>query len=372
MKIKAGLLIDLGNSETRMKLLVGGNEKNITLSNRFVELPAQYTIPKEYQNNKTSIICVKGSYYAHGALAEREFSDKLIRPSSVEYKTEQLVTELSLTMVFLNAFIHLSEARGLPISELDVSFNVSILLPPLEHDVATKEMKEIVKSVRYIKSLLPLDIEKEVVVENVNVLPEGVTAFMGVYYGEDNGNLVEVEENQEYSTGYVLVLDIGAGTTDVVLIRDTELVLNSKDSFNKGGNTVESNLRTEIRRKYKYAPQNMTEVVSTGLLQEGTVVHDVADLVTLSKEAYSKILIPDLMGYLERMSISLKEVKAVLVVGGGSLPSIREGKVVSPAMSDVLIKYLKNLAPNLQVMSTSTLSPRMLNIEGLKFIHKYA
>jgi len=284
MKIKAGLLIDLGNSETRMKLLVGGNEKTIELSNRFVELPAQYTIPKEYQNNKTSIICVKGSYYAHGALAEREFSDKLIRPSAVEYKTEQLVSELSLTMIFLNALIYLSEARGLPISDIEASFNVSILLPPLEHDVAAKNMKDMVKSIKRVQALLPFEVDKEIEIENVNVYPEGVTAFFGVYYAEHEGALVEVEENQEYSTGYVLVLDIGAGTTDVVLIRDTELVLNSKDSFNKGGNTVESNLRTEIRRKFKFAPQSVTPIVSTGLLEEGTVVHKVEDLVTLSKE----------------------------------------------------------------------------------------
>lgn len=372
MKIKAGLLIDLGNSETRMKLLVGGNEKTIELSNRFVELPAQYTIPKEYQNNKTSIICVKGSYYAHGSLAEREFSDKLIRPSAVEYKTDQLVSELSLTMVFLNALINLSEARGLPISDIDASFNVSILLPPLEHDVATKEMKELVKSFKSIKALLPFEVDATIEIDNVNVLPEGVTAFFGVYYTEHEGALVEVDENQEYSTGYVLVLDIGAGTTDVVLIRDTELVLNSKDSFNKGGNTVESNLKTEIRRNYKYAPQNVTSIIATGILEEGTVSHKVEELVTVSKEAYSKILIPDLMGYLERMTISLKEVKGVLVVGGGSLPTIRDGQIVSPAMSDVLIKYLKNLAPNLKVMSTSDINPRLLNIEGLKFIHKYA
>lgn len=372
MKIKAGLLIDLGNSETRMKVLVGGNEKTIELSNRFVELPSQYTIPKEYQNSKTSIICVKGSYYAHGALAEREFSDKLIRPSAVEYKTDQLVTELSLTMIFLNALMYLSEARGLPISDIDVSFNISVLLPPLEHDVATKNMKEIIKSFKNIKALLPFDVEKEIEIENVNVLPEGVTAFFGVYYAEHEGALIEIEENQEYSTGYVLVIDIGAGTTDVVLIRDTELVLNSKDSFNKGGNTVESNLRTEIRRKFKFAPQNLTPTVAKGLLDEGTVVHQVEDLVTLSKEAYSKILIPDLMGYLERMTISLKEVKGILVVGGGSLPTIRDGVVVSPAMSDVLIKYLKNLAPNLKVMSTSNINPRLLNIEGLKYIHKYS
>ena len=68
----------------------------------------------------------------------------------------------------------------------------------------------------------------------------------------------------------------------------------------------------------------------------------------------------------------MREVKGVLVVGGGSLPSIRDGKVVSPAMSDVLINYFKELSPNIALMNTEGKNPRLLNIEGLQYIHKYA
>ena len=87
---------------------------------------------------------------------------------------------------------------------------------------------------------------------------------------------------------------------------------------------------------------------------------------------YSKMLMTHIVSYLERMMISLREVKGLLVVGGGSLPSMKEDKVVSPAMSEVLIKYFKELSPNISLMNTQGKNPRLLNIQGLQYIHKYS
>ena len=42
------------------------------------------------------------------------------------------------------------------------------------------------------------------------------------------------------------------------------------------------------------------------------------------------------------------------------------------AMSDVLINYFKELSPNISLMNTEGKNPRLLNIEGLQYIHKYA
>lgn len=372
MKIKADIILDLGNSETRMSLLLGKQRKDTILSNRFAALPAKYQIPKEYMNAKTTILMVKGAYYAHGYLAEREFGDKLVRPTAVEEKTDQLVTELTMNLVFITALKQLAEGKGVPVSELKVSFNVSVLLPPLEHDINEGKLMELIKSFNSINSLMPVEMNNKFDIDKVQVLPEGVAAFFGVFYNEIDEALVEVPENIKYSTGYVLILDIGAGTTDVVLIKDTELVLNSKETYKKGGNTVESNLKSVIKRKYGFVPQDITNVVSSGILEEGMMQHNVADLLTESKDAYAKMLMMDLREYLERMSISMKEIKGVLVVGGGSLPTIREEKIISPAMSEILLNYFKALAPNITVMSTAGKNPRLLNIEGLRYIHKYS
>ncbi len=372
MKVNAGILIDFGNSETRMTLLVNNKAKTTVLSNRFAALEAGYSVPLEYNNDKSSVICVNGSYYASGALADREFVGQLIRPSSMQNKSEQLVTEISFNQVLITAIQQLAAGSGLAVSEIEPTFNISVLLPPMEHDIHLDTMKEVLSNTTMVTSYMPMEFTSQVKIDKVQVWPEGLAAFFGVYYTEQDNNLVEVFENLTYSTGNVLILDIGAGTTDVVMIKDTELLLDSKDTFNLGGNTVEAHLRKSLRQKLGFTPSDISTIVERGEVMDGNTIKDVSALVTSAKDMYSKLLMTHITGYLERMSISMREVKGVLVVGGGSLPSIRDGKVVSPAMSDVLINYFKELSPNISLMNTDGKNPRLLNIEGLQYIHKYA
>lgn len=372
MKVNAGILIDFGNSETRMTLLVNNKVQTTVLSNRFAALPPLYNVPVEYNNDKSNVFCVNDCYYANGALADREFSAQLIRPSSIQKKSEQLVTEVSLNLVFITALSQLVSGIGLPLSDLEPTFNISVLLPPMEHDTDVDTMEELIRKVKFVQSYLPMEFSCPIKVNKVTVLPEGVTAFFGVYYTEKDGELVEVFENLTYSDGNVLIIDIGAGTTDVVMIKDTELVLDSKDTFSLGGNTVEAQLKKSIRKEYGFTPSDMSSVVETGLLMDGSAQHDVSELVTAAKEMYSKRLMNEITSYLERMMIGMREVKGILVAGGGSLPSTRDGKIVSPAMSEVLIKYFKELSPNVSLMNTEGKNPRLLNIQGLQYIHKYS
>ena len=372
MKVRAGLLIDFGNSETRATLIANNNSKTFILSNRFAILPSGYVIPAEYKNDKSNILCVNNCYYANGHLADREFQGTLIRPSALQKKTEQLVTEVSLNLVIIKAIAELAAGSGTIVSEIEPTFDISVLLPPMEHDTSVDAMRNLIKNVKTVSSFLPNQFDCPVTIGDVKVLSEGVTAFFGVYYKEEDGELVEVPENSQYSQGYILILDIGAGTTDVVMIKDMELVLDSKDTFNLGGNMVEGELKKLIRKNYGFTPTDISRVVATGDLEDGASIVDVADLVTKAKDSYSKRLLENIKTYLERMSMSMREVKSVLVIGGGSLPSLRDEQVVSPAMSDVLVNYLKELSPNISMMSIDGKNPRLLNIEGLQFIHKYS
>lgn len=372
MKIRAGLLIDFGNSETRVTLIANNNSKTFLLSNRFAVLPSGYVIPAEYKNDKSNILCVGSCYYANGHLADREFQGELIRPSALQKKSEQLVTEISLNLALITAVSELASGSGIIVSELEPTFDVSVLLPPMEHDTSVEAIRNLIKGVKVVHSFLPQQFDCAINIGDVKVFSEGVAAFFGVYYKEEDGELVEVPENSRYSEGYILILDIGAGTTDVVMIKDMELVLDSKDTFNLGGNMVEGELKKLIRKNYGFTPNDVSKVVATGELEDGASLVDVSDLVTKAKDSYSKRLLENIKTYLERMSMSMREVKSVLVIGGGSLPSVRDGVVVSPAMSDVLVNYLKELSPNISMMNIDGKNPRMLNIEGLQFIHKFS
>lgn len=371
MKVNAGILLDLGNSETRMTLLSGGQTKDFILSNCFAEMPSKYVVPEKYKNDKSTIFCYNMVYYANGYIVDMEFRNEIIKPNALMGKTDQLTTKLSLNIAYIKALRELAMQYNVPVSELDVTFRVSVLLPPLEEDIHKDDMIALVKDIKSVTSLIPSDMTMKFEVSDVKVLPEGVASFFGVTFKEVNNNLDIAHENEDYQSGYSLVLDIGAGTTDMVLIKDGTLVQGSKTTLRKGGNTVESNLKSEIRKKYGFAPADMAPVVRTGILVDGNVEHDVSDLLTASKKYYSASMKNDIIDYIQDNMIEMREIKGILVVGGGSLATERDGKIVSPAMSEVLLEYLKELAPNLSIIDTLGLNPRLLNIIGLKYVHKY-
>lgn len=372
MIVKAGLLVDLGNSETRAALIINNKTYQMKLSNKFAELPVKYRFPVEYRNTKSSVFTHNGVYFANGQLVEREFVGVEIRPTAVEPKNNQLATELSLNLVFMRAMLKISELYNVSVSDIDVTFKVSVLLPPLEHEVYDAKFVAKIKAFSGVKSLVPVDADIQFKVGEVNTFPEGVAAFFGAIYNEENSALVEAEENKKFTDGYVLVLDIGAGTTDVVLILDGALVQNSKDTFKIGGNTVDSIVRNEIKKRYGFSPKNLESVVATGVLVEGSTTHDVTDILDAAKDKYSKNLSENIKQYLERVMLEMQEIKGVLVIGGGALQSERDGRVVSQAMADVLLKYFVRLAPKISLVNTLGKNPRELNIVGLEYIHKHA
>lgn len=397
--LTAGLLIDFGNSNTRVIVVSGAKTYRFNLSNKFAELPQGYNVNKKYNTEKTTIFAYNNSYFANGQIVEREFTGVEIRPSALQPKTHQLVTDLTINLAIIKALTVLAQANNLPVTQLDVTFNVSALLPPLDHEMNEKKFEDKFRAMNNVTTLVPLQMQVAFKVDEVKISSEAVSAFFGAFYTEegaqpqpinegkslangdvivrDNGQhieLQEVEGNAPFMSGYILILDIGAGTSDVAIFRDMELIEKSKETFKLGGNTVESMVRQEIRKHFGYSPTPlaMKRVIAEGTLEEGTTEHDVAHIVTNAKAAYSKSLMEELTQYLERAMIDMPVIKGLLVAGGGSLPSIRNGEVVSPAMAEVLIQYLKTLAPRLEPLDVAGKDLRDLNIEGLLFIHKYS
>lgn len=372
MILNAGLIVDFGNSETRAMVLASNKTIELTLSNKFVDLQPRYKYPAQYQNDKSNVFLHEGTYYANGQIVEREFIGREMRPVAIEPKTDQQVTELSLNLVIMKAMLELEKLYNVAVSELDVTFNISVLLPPLEHDTNEDNLKNIIRKTTHIEALVPKQVDLQFKIADVNVYPEGFAAFFGALFKEENGELVEVPENTQYTSGYILVLDIGAGTTDVVIIKDSELLLSSKDTFPLGGNTVDSYVANQCRKEFGFLPQNITQVVMTGELTEGAKKHYIENIITDAKENYSQSMMVHIRSYLERLMLPVKEIKGILIVGGGSVASVRDGEQVSPPMSEVMMKYLNRLAPNTQMVQLGNISPRKINVVGLKYMHKYS
>lgn len=373
MNVSAGLVLDLGNSETRGILIVNKQEYPFFLSNKFSDLEAGYVINSKYKDNKSTIFLVDTTYFANGYIVDMEFKNRVTQSNALNSKHEQLATKLSLNLAFIHCINKLHEIYDIPVEDMDIDFRVSILLPPLDHELYEEEMAELVRNTNKVTSIVPTDMTKEFTVSNVIVFPEGVSAFFGAEFTEssDGTQIIDIEANKKFQTGYVLIMDIGAGTTDLAIIKDSELVQGSKNSIKKGGNNVESAIKSAIHKQFKFVPTDMTSVITKGILEEGTVEHDVSSIVTDAKRKYSLAVKNELIDYIQTNMIEMREIKGLLVVGGGSLAAERDGKIVSPAMSDILLEFLKELAPNIGVVSMSGQDPRLLNITGLKYIHKF-
>ena len=396
MVVNAGLIIDFGNSETRINVISGKFLFKLIVSNKFYELEPNYRIPDKYNNGKSTILQYQDSYYANGEIVEREFAGVELKPTAIQDKYDQKVTRLTLQLAFSKAIGLLAQRYNIPPSELDVTFNVSVLLPPMEHDKNKEKFEEMIKTFTSVRTVLPMQMDKNFAVSEATAYSEAVSAFFGAFYEEigvtpnpenvekdmskgdvlidinsQDSTLVDVKENVEFQEGYVLVLDIGAGTTDLALFDSMELVERSKETLRLGGNTVESGVRREIKMKHGYLPTTVDSTIKTGILKEGSKLHDVAELVTNEKQKYSKSMRKEIINYLEFLTIPMQMVKGLLVVGGGALPSVRDGEVVSPAMSQLLIQYLQELAPEMKIVSVGDKNLRTLNIEGLRYLHKY-
>lgn len=401
MIINAGLLIDFGNSVTRVSLLASGKRFRFNMSNKFAELPGGYQVNNRYSSGNSTIFHCKGVFYANGQIVDREFSHTELRPSALKPKTDQLSTELTIHLAIIKSLNILSQANNTTVDNIDVTFNVSALLPPIDHEMHEERLVELFRSIEEVQCFIPWNFKAKVrIADDVNIQSEAVAAFFGACYTEEGGqenpdnqgksadngdvlvydngkhmNLVEVENNRKFFEGYVLVIDIGAGTTDIALFKDMELIESSKDTFNKGGNTVKSLMSAEIRKQFGYMPEAsmMEDIMRTGQLAEGSTYHDIREIVTKAKRQYSSATMEHLQQYLERMSVALPIVKGLLVAGGGSLATVNpEGEEVSPPMAEVLVEQLKTLAPRLEAMDTEGKNLRELNIDGLGIIHKYS
>lgn len=376
MELNVGLLIDFGNSQTRATLIKRGESKLYTFDNKFVELPQGYVVPEEYANEKSTIFSSGGVYFANGQIVDREFLGLDEKPSALESKSAQLVTELSARLVIMKMIEALSKEYSTNIENMKITFNIAILLPALEHatlkDDAEKSLVAKIKKITQVQSFAPYNYTCDFTIEKVVAHPEGLTAYFDAFYTKSDTGIIEVPENKEFEHGYNLVLDIGAGTTDIVLILDNEMVLASKETFAIGGNFVSSKVERLIIEKFKFKPTKIEEVVRTCVLREGTTVHLVEDLVNKAKHDYSVTLVKDIKTYLERMNIAMPNVSSVLIVGGGALPAIRDGVEVSPPMAKVAHQYLQKLAPKLKVMHTGDRNLREMNIRGLELLFLYS
>lgn len=388
----ASIVIDAGNSETRVVTILGRNKKGTrrrikTISNHYSSYDPTFNnsagAPVTQENstifNASGAVnkeIVEGKYVS-GVLADREYSQRLLRPSGVTSKFEAVTTLLSLHQAFRAGYESVSEMTNISIAELDIAWRVAVLMPPEDVEMGAKDMAAIVRSVKTIDFEMPnISKDIEVVEGGINIMSEGLSGFLGVFL-DGKG----VRPGYEFlGTATTLVMDIGAGTTDLMVVAAGSPIESTKYTLSTGGNNVGALLARRLQRSGygRVSIDRSRDAVITGLLQDGAESEDVVEHVADAKAEVASTLVGGLKDFFEMTGFDGRSISHLLVVGGGAKASESVG--IEP-ISNYLVKEMRSISPKLKLvpMPVETavdeenevvdvpVDTRLLNVNGASF-----
>lgn len=383
----AKLVVDLGNSGTRVRVSYGKNSKGIPrmrkteLSNRFQNLgPAKETGELDrilendaYNAENSSVFVLNGEYYCNGEVCRSEYNGGSIRPSaSGRRKYEDMACKLALVNAFRFGFESVADITGNDIDMLDgISWNLDILLPPEDLDGdGPKKLAEMARSISQINFILP-KITKGIKIESVKVLSEGVCALVAVILETPE----KPRKNYEYLTDpeeLTMIIDIGAGTSDMSLAQGIKVITASRYTANIGGNNVTERVDDFLRRRgIRQSDKNVAKATVSGNIKVGGKQVDISRDVDTARKEVSQALVNEINKFLERNKYSMQSINNLLICGGGAIDSEIEGV---KSLAEYLVSYIKEISEYINIIELpevvnedgelEKLSPRDLNIIG--------
>jgi hypothetical protein len=319
------ICVDIGNSETRF---AGADGKVFHYPNNRVVLE-QATAPtfKAEGNTITSaleahidLVGSNGSYsrkVLYGSLASRHSANNE-RPSVLEPKHVQ---DISVTSVLLSVAL----SRLMADEDTSGLVDIYIAVPPVEVEKAsdtnekaraafTKLMEGKVCTVFFPKLNRTITFE----IGSVHCYEESFMATLAFFFDEH----CDVRKGAEdFLTGNVLSIDIGASTTDLVVVQDGSYLEHSGRTYQAGGNLVRENLIEVVQREFgvELPVRDVEDVIVTGLLRRGIDVKNVGELVDQCKRVAAESLYALIEQYFRKINIPLESFRGVVVTGGGAL-----------------------------------------------------
>lgn len=374
--VDANIVIDMGNSETRVLVQSGIGRSGLikqqltTVSNIFSQISPDYKVPENYSEEDTVVFeTADGEFYANGLLVEREFSMSALRPTALDPKPTSKVTMLTIQRAFLEGYRLLSNMYRCSLKSLDVTWNVTFLLPPNDIATGAKTLYGRIMELEEINFTLP-NFSTKLKINSVKAYPEGFAAYIGTVMRR--GRIVS-ETRRHLLTSKTLVVDIGAGTTDFFVIEGMETIDSTRLTLPYGGNNIIARVKQALLSKNIQLPNKEIEKgVIEGKIKDGRNVINLAKSLAIFKTEVANTLIDGLTSYLEGNGYPVRSIENLLVVGGGSLASQVEGV---ESLSTYLVDRLKDFAPNIELVTFQEnldedgnqeveTNPRLLNVLG--------
>lgn len=376
----ATLVVDLGNSETRVKTYFGktarGNYRTrlSSLSNRYSsvrddERLNQAMMNPEYNEENSRVFKMDGENYCNGRMCETEFNISMFRPTAGEKKYRSLSTKAALRNALMQGYEDIAAMEQCDLESIQVTWNLSLLLPPQDLEIGAKELADTAREIKQLDFIMP-EFHTNITINKVNVFPEGFCALMGVMFQNAGVPRPEYAYLMEPDT-YTLIVDIGAGTTDFNLALSGKVISNARYTCEFGGNNVTQRVRRMLRNDgyTKLHGDAFQRACETGYLKVGIETIDIRDKIDTAKSEVATQLVNAIKDYMELGDVTIQDVSYLLVCGGGSEVSAESG--MEP-ISNYLVRYLQNQSsgirqvnlPSLMINGEPRVSPRLMNIIG--------
>lgn len=393
----ATLVVDLGNSSTKCKVLFGKDSKTgkfrgrqFEVSNVFAPVDSSYVVSDDYKPETSTILRVNTELngrkivgdYCNGELQRVEKPLSVIKPSASDKKYNLDSSVLSFRLALLYGYKMIMQMQNCTdYQQLDITWTVVTLLPPGDIDNGKAPMEALVRSITEVESVFP-EVKLPVKITTVKVLPEGFCAYAGVVF--DSG-MVFRTDYQFLTQEYVLVIDIGAGTTDICSISNNALVQNSKYTISQGGNNVYQLVRRSLLlHGMTLDDESIKRGVVSGTVKDGAKPISIVDDVNKAKADVAQKIVAEIQNFLELTDIKARSVGYILVCGGGSMHDSNV-EAIRP-LSERVVESFRQLSPNVEAVKIPShkvtrqledgdsrqveeqISPRELNLLGASIL----
>lgn len=391
------LVVDLGNSSTKGKVLFGKDsqtgkfrERKFDIPNVFAPIDENYIVSNDYDDTTSTILRVDTSLngrlikgdFCNGDLQAKEKPLCTIKPSASDKKYNLDSTVLSYRLAFLFAYKAIMNMQRISdFSQLDITWSVVTLLPPGDLDEGKAPLTELIQNIDRLQAVFP-EVDLPIKINKTVVLPEGYCAYAGVVY--DIGH--QFRPDYKFLTEEtVLVIDIGAGTSDILLIKNNKLVQNSKYTITQGGNNVYQLVRRKLRMQgLDIDDAAIKQGIITGEIKDGAKKVSIVNIVNSAKLEVAQKIVSEVQDFFELTDIKVRSIGYVLICGGGSMKD-SDVPEIAP-MSDKIIESFKVLSPSSELVKIPNhivskeledgdivkveemISPRELNLLGASIL----
>ena len=371
---RAKLVVDFGNSETRVMTIYGRMEDGSprfslsTLSNHFGPLEPGYKVAEEYDQSNTRIFKAFNGLICTGELCNREFvnSDDL-RPTAVEKKFESDVTDMSLMVALLQGYIDIASMEEVSLDKVEVDWDIVTMLPPSDIENGAEKMAEKIKAIKEIDFKMPL-LKKDVNIVNVRIYAEGFCAYVGMMCDMNRHVRPQYRSLRDETN---IIFDIGAGTTDISIVENNKLIQATRFTMQIGGNNVHQRVRSMLLKNGLELPEALVkEAVERGWVKDGSKKISIIPMIGEAKNQVSRTIVANVRNFFESTQYPVRNIENMIVCGGGAVDAAVEG--IHP-LSEYLIQYMKKLSKNISLVELPSIevngemkevSPRILNIYG--------